>query len=175
MMQCWNVVQHDLSPKSGTEIVVKTLMLERVICALIWARVETLVLKAWQGLSRPPLARSWLVAASVGEAAPGLRSTAGLIERPTIVRALRSVSDTSLGEKRRSEANFSHDFKEFAPMRLPERASEALLTKQQLGGDLVGHLSGGRNIILQGSANIMELVNFGFMTLSAGQQMQLRR
>ena len=70
----------------------------------------------------------------------GLTSTVALIERLTMDRALRRICGFSLCRRLPSEATFSRAFAEFAERCLAERVHEALI-KEQLGHELIGHLS----------------------------------
>ena len=70
----------------------------------------------------------------------GLTTTAALIERLTIDRALRRICGFPLCKKLPSEATFSRALEAFAEGRLPERVHEALV-KEHLGDELIGHIS----------------------------------
>ena len=67
-------------------------------------------------------------------------TTAGLIERLSIDRALRRICGFPLCKKLPSESTFSRAFDEFACGKLAERVHEALITAH-LGDELIGHLS----------------------------------
>ncbi len=67
-------------------------------------------------------------------------TTAGLIERLSIDRALRRIGGFPLCKKPPSESTFSRAFDEFACGKLAERVHEALITAH-LGDELIGHLS----------------------------------
>ena len=114
--------------------------LEKLIHTLEWGRVEEFVSGSWCGVGRPPHERAWLANALVAKVVLGLLTTAGLIERLTIDRALRRICDFALCRKLPSEATFSRDFEEFAQGRLAERVQEALV-KEALGEELISHLS----------------------------------
>jgi hypothetical protein len=91
-------------------------------------------------VGRHPHERAWLANAFVAKAVLGLATTAGLIERLTIDRALRRICGFPMCKKLPSEATFSRAFEEFAEERLAERVHEALIT-EHLGDELIGHLS----------------------------------
>ena len=140
IMQRWNVIQHKLIPELRNDAGVLTPKLERVIHTLEWVRIEEFVTSTWCGIGRPPSERAWLANAFVAKAVLGLTTTAGLIERLTMDRALRRICGFPLCKKVPSESTFSRAFSEFAECRLPERVHEALI-KTHLGGTLIGHLS----------------------------------
>jgi hypothetical protein len=140
IMQRWKVIQHDLLPELRHEVGSLTPKLERVIHILEWVRIEKFVGASWIGVGRPPHERAWLANAFVAKAVLDLPTTAGLIERLTIDRALRRICGFPLCKKLPSEATFSRAFEAFATTRLVERVHEALI-KEQLGDELIGHLS----------------------------------
>jgi hypothetical protein len=139
-MQRWNVIQHDLLPELKDELGALTPKLEKVIHTLEWVRIEEFTVSGWRGIGRPPHERAWLANAFVAKAVLGLTTTAGLIERLTIDRALRRICGFPLCRKLPSEATFSRAFEEFAEALLAERLHEALI-KEHLGDELIGHLS----------------------------------
>lgn len=140
ILQRWNVIQHELIPELRNDIGVLTPKLERVIHILEWVRIETFTQESWSGTGRPPHERAWLANAFVAKAVLGLTTTAGLIERLTIDRALRRICGFALCKKLPSESTFSRAFAEFAEQHLAERVHEALI-KEHLGEELIGHLS----------------------------------
>ena len=91
IMQRWNVIQHELLPELRHDVGTLTPRLERVIHTLEWVRIEEFVTLTWCGIGRPPSERAWLANAFVAKAVLGLTTTAGLIERLTIDRALRRI------------------------------------------------------------------------------------
>ena len=140
IMQRWNVIQHELLPELRRDVGPVTAKLEWLIHILEWVRIEAFVSASWIGVGRPPHERAWLANAFVAKAVLGLTTTAGLIERLTIDRALRRICGFPLCKKLPSEATFSRAFEAFAETRLAERVHEALI-KEQLGDELIGHLS----------------------------------
>lgn len=140
ILQRWSVVQHELLPELKNELGALTPKLEKVVHTLEWVRIEQFVASTWRGVGRPPCERAWLANAFVAKAVLGLTTTAGLIERLTMDRALRRICGFSLCRKLPSEATFSRAFDEFAQGRLAERVHAALI-KEHLGGELIGHLS----------------------------------
>ena len=139
IMQRWNVVQHELMPELAAEVGGLTPRLEKPIHTLEWVRVEEFVPR-WHGVGRPWDDRGALANAFVAKAVLGLVTTAGLIERLMIDRALRRICGFSFWKKPPDEATFSRAFEEFAQARLAERVHEALI-KEHLGEALIGHLS----------------------------------
>lgn len=140
LMQRWKVVQHELLPELRDEVGTLSPKLEKLIHTLEWVRIEEFVEAGGCGVGRPPHERAWLANAFVGKAVLGLTTTAALVERLAIDRALRRICGFALCRKLPSEATFSRAFAEFAQVRLAERVHEALI-KEQLGEELIGHLS----------------------------------
>lgn len=140
ILQRWHVVQHDLLPELRDEVGTLTPKLEKVIHILEWVRIEEYTAPSWCGVGRPGHERAWLANAFVAKAVLGLTTTAGLIERLKIDRALRRICGFPLFKALPSEATFSRAFGEFAKARLAERAHEALI-KEHLGEELIGHIS----------------------------------
>jgi hypothetical protein len=139
-MDRWNVVQHELIPELEAHWGAMTPKLERVIHILEWVRIEEFTAVSWCGVGRPPFERAWLANAFVAKAVLGMTTTAGLIERLMIDRALRRICGFPLHKALPSEATFSRAFDEFAGGRLGQRVHEALI-KEHLGDQLIGHLN----------------------------------
>lgn len=140
VLQRWNVIQHELIPALRDDIGVLTPKLERVIHILEWVRIEEFTRVSWCAVGRPPHERAWLANAFVAKAVLGLPTTAALIERLTIDRALRRICGFALCKKLPSESTFSRAFDEFAVLNLAERVHAALI-KEHLGAELIGHIS----------------------------------
>lgn len=140
IMQRWNVIQHELLPELRNDVGPLTPKLEKVIHILEWARIEEFTQISWCGIGRPPHERAWLANAFVAKAVLGLTTTAALIERLSIDRALRRICGFPLCKKLPSESTFSRAFDEFAAGKLAERVHEALIV-EHLGDELIGHLS----------------------------------
>jgi hypothetical protein len=140
IMQRWNVMQYEVLPELRNDVGPLTPKLEKVIHILEWVRIEEFTQSTWCGVGRPPHERAWLANAFVAKAVLGLTSTAGLIERLAMDRALRRICGFPLFRKLPSEATFSRAFEEFADACLAERVHEALI-KEHLGNELVGHIS----------------------------------
>jgi hypothetical protein len=140
ILQRWNVIQNELLPELRNEVGALTPKLEKLIHVLEWVRIEEFTQSTWCGVGRPPHERAWLANAFVAKAVLGLTSTAGLIERLTIDRALRRICGFALCQKLPSEATFSRAFEEFAQGRVAERVHETPI-KEHLGGELIGHIS----------------------------------
>ena len=139
-MQRWLLTQHELLAQLVSEVGALTPKLEKVVHVLEWARIEELVAASGTGVGRPPFERYCLANAFVAKAVLGLKTTNGLIERLQVDPKLRRICGFALNRKLPSEATFSRAFKEFAESKLAERAHEALI-KEQLGDQLIGHLS----------------------------------
>lgn len=136
IMQRWNVIQHELRNDVGP----LTPKLEKVIHTLEWVRIEEFTGSGWCGVGRHPHERAWLANAFVAKAVLGLATTAALIERLSIDRALRRICGFPMRKKLPSEATFSRAFDEFSEEHLAERVHEALI-EEYLGDELIGHLS----------------------------------
>lgn len=140
ILQRWNTIQYELLPELRGEVGTLTPRLERVIHTLEWVRIEEFTGASWCGVGRPPHERAWLANAFVAKAVLGLTTTAGLIERLAIDRALRRICGFPLCKRLPSEATFSRAFEAFAEGCLAERVHAALV-KEHLGEELIGHLS----------------------------------
>lgn len=140
LMQYWRVVQQELLPELRYEIGEMTPRLEKLIHTLEWVRIDEFVRTTWRFRGRPPHDRVSLASAFVAKAVMGLDTTAALIERLTMDRALRRICGFSMWRKLPSEATFSRAFEEFAEDRLAERTHEALVS-EMLGSSLIGHIS----------------------------------
>jgi hypothetical protein len=90
LLQRWFLIQEEILPDLGREVEGLTPRLEKLIHTLEWARIEEFV-PAWQGIGRPPKDRCALANGFVAKAVLGLTTTAALIERLTVDRALRRI------------------------------------------------------------------------------------
>ena len=140
VMQRWNVLQHELMPELKQECGSLTPKLEKLIHVLDWVRIEEFAAKTWQGIGRKPHDRGALASAFVAKAILGLATTASLIERLTMDRALKRLCGFSMWKRVPDEATFSRAFAEFAEAKLAEQVHEALI-KHYLGDTLIGHIS----------------------------------
>lgn len=140
IMQRWHIMQYELIPELKEEVGVLTPKLEKVIHTLEWVRIEEFVKSTWCGIGRPPHDRKMLASAFVAKTVLGLKTTAGLIERLAIDRALRRICGFPMRKKLPHESCFSRAFAEFAGANLAERAHESLI-KTHLGDSLIGHIS----------------------------------
>ena len=70
----------------------------------------------------------------------GLATTAALIERLHMDRALRRICGFSLWKQLPAESSFSRAFAEFSQGKLAERVHEVFI-QTQLGSTLIGHIS----------------------------------
>lgn len=140
IMQRWQVIQHELMPELRNEVGALTPKLEKVIHTLEWVRVEEFIVSACRGWGRPGHDRGMLANAFIAKAVLGIATTAGLIERLSVDRALRRICGFPMWRKLPDESTFSRAFAEFAVEGLAERAHEALI-RETLGGQLIGHIS----------------------------------
>lgn len=140
IMQRWNVIQYELLPEFKEAVGPLTPKLEKVIHTLEWVRIEEFVATRRGDAGRPPYERAWLANAFVAKAVLGLTTTAALIERLAIDRALRRICGFPLCKRLPSEATFSRAFEAFAQAHVAERVHEALIN-EHLGNELIGHLS----------------------------------
>lgn len=139
-MQRWFVIQRELMPELRSEVGALTPKLEHLIRTLEWVRIEEFVSSTWGGCGRPEHDRGMLANAFVAKAVLGLPTTAGLIERLAVDRALRRICGFSMWKKLPGESTFSRAFAEFAEAGLAER-THAALVRETLGDRLVGHIS----------------------------------
>lgn len=116
-----------------------TPLLGRLVHILDWVRIEQFVDDGC-GVGRPPRERFALANAFVAKAVLGLSTTVGLIDRLKVDRALRRICGFAWFKKLPDESTFSRAFEQFAEQRLAERVHEALI-KEQLGDQLIGHIS----------------------------------
>ncbi len=140
IMQRWFVIQHELMPELRNEVGALTPKLGHLIHTLEWVRIEEFVRSTWGGCGRPEHDRGMLANAFVAKAVLGLPTTAGLIERLAVDRALRRICGFSMWKKLPGESTFSRAFAEFAEAGLAER-THAALVRETLGDRLVGHIS----------------------------------
>lgn len=139
ILQRWRVIQYELIPDLRHEVGGLSPKLEKLIHLLEWVRIEEFLKASWRGEGRPPYERAWLANAFVAKVVLGIPTTAGLIERLMIDRALRRLCDFPLNRRLPSAATFSRAFAEFAQARLAERVHESLV-REHLGDRLIGHL-----------------------------------
>lgn len=140
VMQRWNVLQHELMPELKLECGALTPKLEKLIHLLDWVRIEEFAVRTWQGIGRKPHERGALASAFVAKAVLGLGTTAALIERLTMDRALKRICGFAMWKCVPEEATFSRGFAEFAEAKLAEKVHEALV-KANLGNALIGHIN----------------------------------
>ena len=127
-------------PELRDEVGALTAKLAQVVHTLEWVRIEEFVSSSWGGYGRPEHDRGMLANAFVAKAILGISTTAGLIERLAMDRALKRICGFSMWRKLPSEATFSRAFAEFAEAGLAER-THAALVKETLGEQLIGHIS----------------------------------
>ena len=140
LMQRWTVVQHELIPELRSDVGALTPKLEKLIHTLEWVRIEEFVGSTWSGVGLPPHDRGALANAFVAKAVLGLHTTAALIERLRIDRALKRICGFPMWKRLPDESSFSRAFAGFAEAKLAERVHEALV-KEHLGTELIGHIS----------------------------------
>jgi hypothetical protein len=167
VMQRWTTVQHELIPQLWTEVGSLTPKLEKLIHILEWVRIEEFVEPSWSGIGRPPHDRGALANAFIAKAVLGLATTAALIERLQIDRALRRIGHVPLidhnlrgGEKQQ----FSPD----------EAARNCERTQAERTNSRIKDDFGGRYIRVKGHLKVMSHLMFGILALSADQWMRLR-
>jgi len=140
LLQRWRVVQHELIPELWQEQGSLTPRLEKLIHTLEWLRIEDFVGKPHSDTGRPQHDRGALANAFVAKAVLNLGTTAALIERLHMDRALKRICGFSMWKRLPDESSFSRAFAEFAKDKLAERVHEALV-KAHLGSELIGHIS----------------------------------
>jgi hypothetical protein len=162
IMQRWNIIQHELMPELRAKVGALTPKLVQVVHTLEWVRIEGFVSSTWGGCGRPEHDRNMLASAFVAKAVLGLSTTAGLIERLAIDRALKRICGFSVWKKLPRESTFSRAFAEFAEAGLAERINARL--KDDYGG---------RYVRVRGNAKVMSHLMFGILALTANQLMRL--
>ena len=119
--------QRSLLPDLPDELDPLTARLEHLIIILDTLGLEAFVTPPSRGRGRPPDDRPTM-RSFVAKAVLNLPTTAALLERLQIDRALRRVCGWERrSERPRSEATFSRAFAEFATRNLPERVHEQLI------------------------------------------------
>ena len=119
-------------PELRNEVGPLTPKLIQVVHILEWVRIEEFVSSTWGYCGRPEYDRGMLASAFVAKAVLGIATTAGLIERLAIDRALRRICGVSVWKKLPSEATFSRAFAEFAEAGLAERTWRSVLMQPWL-------------------------------------------
>ena len=140
VMQRWTTTQYELMPQLCDEVGALTPKLEKLIHIIEWVRIEEFLVDSWRGIGRPPHDRGMLANAFVAKSVLGLTTTAALIERLQIDRALRRICGFPLWKRIPDAASFSRVFAEFSASALAERVHEAFI-KTHLGEQLIGHVS----------------------------------
>lgn len=140
IMQRWNQIQLGLLPELTAEVGAMTPKLEKLIHILDWVRIEEVIGYRGSVAGRPEHDRGTLANAFVAKVVLRLETTAALIERLSMDRALKRICGFSLWKALPSEATFSRAFDEFARSCLAERVHEVLVTTY-LGERLIGHIS----------------------------------
>jgi len=136
----WNTIQYELLPDMRSELGGLTPKLEKLIHILEWVRIEEFIDESECGIGRPRHDRGMLANAFVAKTVLGIATTAGLLERLQVDRALRRICGFPLWKRLPDEATFSRAFAEFARGHLAERVHEVLV-KEHLGDRLIGHIS----------------------------------
>ena len=140
LRQRLKAVQRELIEGLGSELGAPTTpVLERLVHTLDWLRVEEFVSDGC-GVGRPQRERFALANAFIAKAVLRLPTTAALIDRLKVDRALRRICGFAWFKPLPDESTFSRAFAQFARERLAERLHEALI-KEQLGDHLIGHIS----------------------------------
>ena len=125
LMQRRHVIQYESLPEFRGQTGSLMPKLEKLIHTLEWVNgCGSRNLFRGRGGGHPSHER-----AGLDNAAPGLSTTAGLIERLTIDRALRRIRGWALRRKLPSEAAFSRAFEEFAPLLPPRQTRENQLLR----------------------------------------------
>lgn len=140
LSRTWSHIQGNLFPWLNEQLGPLTEVHKQVITALEVAGVEAFV-RTWPGLpGRPPRDRPALARAFVAKAVIALPTTAMLLERLALDKALRRLCGWEHPGEVPSEATFSRAFAEFAHSASPARIHEALI-KQAYADRLVGHIA----------------------------------
>lgn len=95
-MQRWRIVQEELILELRHEAGALTPKLTRLVHILEWIRIEEFVSSTWGGCGRPEHDRGMLANAFVAKAVLGISTTAGLVERLAMDRALKRICGFSM-------------------------------------------------------------------------------
>ena len=114
LMQRWTVIQHELMPELRAEVGALTPRLEKLIHTLEWVRIEEFVECTWNGVGRPSHDRGPLANAFVAKAVLGLSTTAALIERLQMDRALKRICGFPMWKRLPGESRVRRAFAEKA-------------------------------------------------------------
>lgn len=136
----WINRQRSLLPGLDEELDPLTDRLERLIVLLDTLGLEAFVTPPPRGRGRPPDDRPAIARSFVAKAVLTIPTTAALIERLQIDRALRRICGWERRSDVPSEATFSRAFAEFAAQNLPERVHEHLV-RHHLHGHIIGHMA----------------------------------
>jgi hypothetical protein len=136
----WINRQRSLLPDLPDELDPLTARLEHLIIILDTLGLEAFVTPPSRGRGRPPDDRPTIARSFVAKAVLNLPTTAALLERLQIDRALRRICGWERRSDVPSEATFSRAFAEFATRNLPERVHEQLI-RHHLAGHIIGHLA----------------------------------
>src|SRR5271156_2770626 len=136
----WINRQRSLLPGLHEELDPLTDRLERLIVILDTLGLEAFVAPPSRGRGRPPDDRPAIARSFVAKAVLTIPTTAALIERLQIDRALRRICGWERRSEVPSEATFSRAFAEFVAKNLPERVHEQLV-RRHLRDHIIGHIS----------------------------------
>ena len=136
----WINRQRSLLPELHEELDPLTDRLERLIVILDTLSLEAFVAPPSRGRGRPPDDRPAIARSFVAKAVLTIPTTAALIERLQIDRALRRICGWERRSDIPSEATFSRAFAEFAAQSLPERVHEHVV-RRHLRGHIIGHMA----------------------------------
>src|SRR5271157_5163824 len=136
----WINRQRSLLPGLDEELDPLTHKLQHLIVILDTLGLEAFVAPPSRGRGRPPDDRPAIARSFVAKAVLTIATTAALIERLQIDRALRRICGWERRSDIPSEATFSRAFAEFANQSLPERVHEHVV-RQHLRGHIIGHIA----------------------------------
>ena len=136
----WINRQPTLLPELHEELDPLTGGLEHLIVILDTLGLESFVAPPSRGRGRPPDDRPAIARSFVAKAVLTIPTTAALIERLQIDRALRRICGWERRSDLPSEATFARACAAFAAQSLPERVHEHLV-RQHLHGHIIGHMA----------------------------------
>jgi K+-transporting ATPase c subunit len=113
---------------------------QRIVHTLDWLDMERLLGYAGPRVGAPERSRVALAHAFVAKAVLGFERTTQLRSRLAVDTVLRRLLGFESNRPLPSEATFSRAFAEFARLRLPGKAHEALI-RQHLGASVIGHIA----------------------------------
>ena len=117
-MQRWMMIQHELLLELRADVGALTPKPEKLTHTLEWVRIVEFIGSTWNSVGRSPHDRGALANAFVAKTVLGLSTTAALIERLQIDRALKRICGFPMWKRLPDESSFSRAFAAFVAAKL---------------------------------------------------------